>query len=636
MILHTRELSQEIKQTITASGSSSISDVVQINGDVHISAVLPREPFGPNLRERRILLDRVRKIWIENLLEPSTVTLGLIESNFEVRAATDLIQTSHGSKYYSVSSTDVDHPSIFDLSRLIYDSNEFMLILGDAGSGKTTLLLALLANLLAPAQEDQTSPVPMVFNLSSWRRSNYKLQYWLSNELVKLYEVPIPANAIWTRYNYVLPMLDGLDEVPAFDRQSCLDAIYDFRRDHGLLPMIVVSRSDEYSKLLRSPLVHQIARVSPLSSNNIAAIIAAHPNSANLKAAYTEDPALESIINTPLLLTIALTIFKSAPELRLSADMFRYMARDKLYSAYVCRVLNISSELHLRDEPFVKAISWFARKMKEKDILTIDPYMLQPDWLDTRLEVWFVRSGAAILFGITPVLVSFGLLWLCGLAMLALPIGVLLFVAATSTLSGLNVRNYRKLCWSWSRFVSDFTEIFMLRSVIAPSNVTQFVEMMTVSVLDCGIADRPLSDLVDPAGSAKWLQNSLLVFRYSIMTSVVISILVAVYAEAAQAIVAYFDYTWPEYNFGGTFLYTAAVSFAVLITIAIPRSCRLGLGDWFRHTVIRLIVVRSGRLPLRPSKLLPAAVDSKLMYRVGDGYVFLHQTFRDYLASLSS
>jgi hypothetical protein len=55
---------------------------------------------------------------------------------------------------------------------------------------------------------------------------------------------------------------------------------------------------------------------------------------------------------------------------------------------------------------------------------------------------------------------------------------------------------------------------------------------------------------------------------------------------------------------------------------------------WWRHWVLRFLLWRSGALPWRLVPLLDAAAQRILLRKVGGGYRFIHDLFRDYLATL--
>ncbi len=64
-----------------------------------------------------------------------------------------------------------------------------------------------------------------------------------------LHGLPRELARNWIADDRVLPLLDGLDEVPLQHRLACARAIDDFHRADGLLPLAVTSRSTDYDAL---------------------------------------------------------------------------------------------------------------------------------------------------------------------------------------------------------------------------------------------------------------------------------------------------------------------------------------------------------------------------------------------------
>ena len=71
---------------------------------------------------------------------------------------------------------------------------------------------------LTQAAADPARPVPVVFNLSSWRQG--RLTDWLVGELNDKYEVPTKVDRPWMAHDDLWLLLHGLDEVPAARRAS--------------------------------------------------------------------------------------------------------------------------------------------------------------------------------------------------------------------------------------------------------------------------------------------------------------------------------------------------------------------------------------------------------------------------------
>jgi DNA-binding SARP family transcriptional activator len=105
-----------------------------------------------------------------------------------------------------------------------------LVALGPAGSGKTTLAVMLTVELAARRQPGD--PVPVLLSLSSWQPGQQHLHAWLRRQLAEQYPVLLDdarfgptAVADLVADRRILPILDGLDEVPAPWRPAVIRAI---------------------------------------------------------------------------------------------------------------------------------------------------------------------------------------------------------------------------------------------------------------------------------------------------------------------------------------------------------------------------------------------------------------------------
>ncbi|NJL82408.1 MAG: NACHT domain-containing protein [Chloroflexaceae bacterium] len=193
------------------------------------------EPFqlvGENLKpqrrkDRKALLNNVRRFWIEGVLENSLHDKILIELALEnhpsaVRKPWDT----------TVQEAEDAEPQPLPEGKRVIDVFEEMgeggtlLILGEPGSGKTTTLLELTRELVERAEKDTLQPIPLVFNLSSWQQSQ-SIEQWLMSEL-RHYRVPEHRRQELMREQQLLLLLDGLDEVSEQERNACVKAINQF------------------------------------------------------------------------------------------------------------------------------------------------------------------------------------------------------------------------------------------------------------------------------------------------------------------------------------------------------------------------------------------------------------------------
>src|SRR5205085_12065999 len=82
--------------------------------------------------------------------------------------------------------------------------------------------------------------------IPSWAMKQQRLADWLVEELNTTYQVPRKLGQAWVDADQILPLLDGLDEVAPKVRAACIETINTYRGEHGVLPLVVCSRSADY------------------------------------------------------------------------------------------------------------------------------------------------------------------------------------------------------------------------------------------------------------------------------------------------------------------------------------------------------------------------------------------------------
>lgn len=132
-----------------------------------------------------------------------------------------------------------------------------LLILGEPGAGKTTMMLELAEDLLKRARADNTKPIPVLLNLSSWKDPQQSIFNWLVGELKSKYGIGQNLAQQWLKDNQLLPLLDGLDEVAPQHQKACAVALNAWltgelmQRPCGVL---ICCRREEFEQVVQQPL----------------------------------------------------------------------------------------------------------------------------------------------------------------------------------------------------------------------------------------------------------------------------------------------------------------------------------------------------------------------------------------------
>ncbi|MEH2260752.1 NACHT domain-containing protein [Nostoc sp.] len=237
----------------------------------------------------------------------------------------------------------------------VFDSQEVagkLLILGAPGSGKTTTQLELAQELIQRAQEQPDYPVPVLFNLSSWKDDRQSLTDWLLAELKSKYGVSTELGKDWVGNQHLLLLLDGLDELEPQRQELCVQAINQFLLG-GNRPLLLVicSRSEEDGSYSTQLQLNGTIYLRPLTNNQICDYLS-KIKYRDLWSIISINLDLLELVRTPLFLSITILVFQdiSLEKWHLSSKAERYQY---LLDAYIGRMLaqDINSRAYLKHKP---------------------------------------------------------------------------------------------------------------------------------------------------------------------------------------------------------------------------------------------------------------------------------------------
>jgi hypothetical protein len=219
-----------------------------------------------------------------------------------------------------------------------------LVVLGDPGSGKTMLLVNMVLTLLAPDRRVSGTRVPVLLSVASWNPAAQELHTWIADQLVLSYPgLGEPVQSVAGEINraqallaeqLLLPILDGLDEIPAAARRSAIGQINAALRLGERL--IVSSRIDGYPAASgpagdRTGVIRgaSVIVLRPLSAEAAADYLvrdAGDPQSVSrwepvlaaltTSATNAEKPPIAQALSTPLALSLARVIYNPRQDKR--------------------------------------------------------------------------------------------------------------------------------------------------------------------------------------------------------------------------------------------------------------------------------------------------------------------------------
>lgn len=653
----------------------------------------PQPTFPTNLdrRNRLQMLKRVRLDWIDGVLQQSLykiarIDLGLVASSDPVDQPLNTIVQVPDRLPTAV-------PPGTAISRIFDKHGGALLILGAPGTGKTTLLLELAQDLLDRAEQDESYPIPVIFNLSSWAARRQPLVRWLVAELNERNDVPKRVARQWVETEQILPLLDGLDEVAVEQREACVEVINEFRRDHGLLPIAVCSRSADYDTLGTKLRLRTAVVVQTLARSQVQVYLerVGEPLR-SLRLALQKDPTLWDLLETPLLLWVAMLAYRNA-SVNLSREGTIEDRRQELFASFVEAMFKRrSANVRYQPEQTTHWLSWLASLLSRNNQTVFYLEGLRIEWLTTRRQRWLARALTIVASGVAggPVLgLSFGVTLALVVMFLRLS-HVTIHSNPLHWLMLLNVTTQAGMDWAWSYWLSIALSMGIVGAFLnlSPVETVRFAVTGISSRLGnaarvglvlgfgawmaaCSIFAllfRAPVDLDDPRlrtmtelGLSRTWAVIVGVFSASLAFALIVAIIAGLITlfsgeavdarrspnqgthrsiRAAIGTVALCGllgvFAW------GLFLRESSEPVSRLIR-ALGEGGSVGLiiglvaGGLFslKHFALRLMLWVEGLAPFRYARFLDSAVERLFLHKVGGGYIFAHRMLRDHFAILA-
>lgn len=609
------------------------------------------------MRNRRAMLDLVKNTWVKGVLEKSLYAEILIELGIEttpnavIRSWDVQVQMPHQANRSLPTGTSLAH--VFDAL------NGTMLILGEPGSGKTTMLLELARDKIARAEKNLDLHIPVVFNLSSWVNPNQSIANWLVSELIIKYSVSRKIANSWMENDELLLLLDGLDEVKAGLRNKCIEAINDFRIEHGSMPIAVCSRTSDYAVLSNKLSLRGAVLLQPLTFAQIDEYFERAGNKLTaLHQIVLRDAILHELVRQPLMLSITVMAYQNIPERVITSKRFEMAdaRRRHLFDTYILQMFNRLARTRnerYSPEQVKKWLIWLAQNMTKQGQSIFLLERMQKKWLETRFQIILCGIFAKIIVCSVPSLgiLLFSILRFGSLNDLGF-VSIFLFVVLTSfwivdgllsevlgkgMLDFLQINPHGEdeierptevLNWTWRKARPGIRGgllaglalqlIFSLMGAFGGDLVSGLLLGLTIGVpvalagsVSFGLLfgfTRGGMEITTTPNQGIW---------QSLKNAVVASLLIGLVFGLDVGLVA------------GPILGSASALFFCYFSF-------LGFGGYavVYHYVLRFFLFLGGHMPWNYIRFLDYSAERIFLRKVGGGYIFVHRLLMEYFADM--
>ncbi|MBD1881013.1 NACHT domain-containing protein [Coleofasciculus sp. FACHB-T130] len=505
-----------------------------------------------------------------------------------------------------------------------------LLILGAPGSGKTTMLLELAQDLILAAQQQPEKPIPVIFELSSWKDDRQPISDWLVADLKFRNNIPEAITREWLETGKLLPLLDGLDELQSRQGQ-CIERINEFLQTTSRLSQIVVCcRDEEYKTGEEILTLRGAVCLKPLEEKQIKGYLQ-RLNCGHLWHGIQNDPdGLLALAKMPLLLHLIPVAYPNGLESKAERfnspaelEAYQEKCRKDLFDAYIKRRLELPHDCQGYEPKDSKRwLIWLAKTLKKQKQTEFFIEKMQPSLLDTTQEKLLYGLIIGLILGLVTGLIFgvtfeplFGLITGLANGIAGLIIGLFL--------NGIKLRDDLKITWERTQNGLVFGRLSGLSGLsfglgYGQSDALFFGLFFGLIGLILGIFFRLIEEKIkyrnEPNEGIKNSAKNTIIISWIMLPAGML--LYAFPLVAIKKPVEPISTVIPGLGF--------ALFFGILCA---------GL-PVIQHFALRLILWKSGAIPWNYARFLSYVNERRLIKQVGGRYRFIHDLLREYFAKM--
>lgn len=601
---------------------------------------------------RQAMLNKVRQHWIVGVLDNV-----LRDSAFEI----DMVVKSDAVIKH-VDYGEIAMPTSAGILKVFDDMSRDLLILGAPGAGKTVLMLQLARDLLNRAETDEISPMPVIFNLSSWADRHLPLAEWLVERLSVEYQVSRPLAQRWIENEKLLPLLDGLDEVRHEQRDACIQAINAFRAKHRTVDMVVCSRIADYEQLSSRLNLQGALLLHPLTNAQVDAELDRHDMGA-LRQVMAVEPDLRTMAQTPFLLNTM--IFTYAGSQLGEVERFDN-AKERLihlFDRYTLKQFRLSSDEDYTMAQTRQYLGWMAAGMVRLKQSVFFIETLGADWLQKRghkRRFLALSTFLGTMLGLIAGMFGGGAMGsmqdkpVIGLAFGTIVGTVIGFIAGYRLSIQQTIRPAERIVWRWSikaLVMGVLTGLtigviigIIAAGIISPSFAVSAAVMYGViigvaAIVALGFERSETVEARTRPNEGMW-DTLVNVVAYGVIIGIVFALVSGMVLFGSGAILALSPQVFPPVvaEFLGQML-SHDMTTIILVGFGLGFGSGLGFAAAFggldilvRHISLRAVLSRAGYIPSSYAHFLDFCAEHVLLRKVGGGYIFPHRMMLEYFA----